>query len=131
MIPQEPRETITCRRVHAISHLFIDDPGYMNYVFNVDRSELSASPEKMARQADRLSGIDHQQALLVRVALDIWAGTKFTRISSLFAELHVSRLEKVVAALLFLNVVGGCACPRCKRRPTLSTTEEAARDTNH
>ena len=127
----EPGKIITCWRSHAISHIFADDPQFINFVFSEDRSELHNSPSKLVRQVEYLDGIDRQQALLVRVALDIWGGTKFTRLSALYAELSDFRLDNVIRALVLLHQTAGCNCPMCKRRPNLSTRNSSATTINN
>lgn len=130
MKPLEPLETTACSRLHAISHIFADDPHLLNFLFTGDRSELNWPRETAVRMADRMAGFDTQHAILIRVALDLWSDTRYTRLSTLYS-LSDNRLDSVVRALLFLNTTRGCGCPLCRRRPTPSTDRDAATTSNN
>ena len=129
MYSSEPRETTACSRLHAISHIFADDPEMLDFCFTPDRYGLNEAREKTVRRADTMDGIDFEKAILVRVAMDLWADTKYTRLSTLYS-LSNHRLDSVVRALMFLNTTGGCGCPRCRRRPSPSTEPRATTSSN-
>ena len=126
MYQYEALETTACSVLHAISHVFANDPQIIDFLFSTDRSELNWPRDKTVRRADRLDGIDREQAILARVTVDLWDAMRYTRLSTL-TSLSAERLEGVCRALLFLNATRGCACRLCSRRRDLSTDRGAAK----
>lgn len=102
-----------CNRHHAISLLFANDPDLLDFLFVSDRSQLYwASSHEAAFTASMMR---RERSLLVRVGLDIWNGTGFSRVPEIL-DLNEHRFEAFVLAMEALWSTRGCHCLNCIQR---------------
>ncbi len=91
-------ETVPCKRWHAISILFANDPSLLNFLFTPSRDELSSSPEDLLCWSGALSS---GQQILIKIALDIWSGAAQASLEEILATLDSYRFENFLLALEF------------------------------
>jgi hypothetical protein len=103
-----------CNRHHAISLLLANDPDLLDFLFTSDRSQLCwETPHDAAFSA---SMMQREQSLLVRIALDIWNETGFSRLPEVYQELSEHRFEGFLLAMEALGSSRGCHCLSCIHR---------------
>lgn len=111
-----------CNRKHAISLLFSNDPDLLDFLFTSDRSRLDwDSPYEAAFAA---SMMQRERFILVKIALDIWSCTGYSRLPEIYQQLGSERFEAFVLATEQLWGLRGCHCLGCSQRlhPVLGPT---------
>jgi hypothetical protein len=103
-----------CNRKHAISLLFSNDSDLLEFFFTEDRESMAwDSPYEAAFVSGMMS---RERAILIRVALDIWNSTEFSRLPEICQILGKERFEAFTMAMELLWGMRGCHCLGCTQR---------------
>lgn len=103
-----------CHRKHAISLLCSNDPDLLDFLFTPDRRHLCWETAQDA--AFTASMMRRERSLLVRISLDIWNGTGFSRLPEVYQCLNEVRFEAFTLAMESLWGSRGCHCLSCIQR---------------
>ena len=112
-----------CNRKHAISLLLSNDPDLLDFLFTPDRSRLDwDNPHEAAFTA---SMMQRERFILVKIALDIWNCTGYSRLPEIYQHLGSERFEAFSLAMEQLWGLKGCHCLGCSQRlhPPLGHTQ--------
>ena len=103
-----------CTRQHSISLLLSNDPDLLDFLFTPCRTRLNW--ETPAEAAFATGMMDRERSVLVRIALDIWNSTGFSRLPEVYQQLNEVRFEAFTLALESLWGRRGCHCISCVQR---------------
>jgi len=103
-----------CNRKHSISLLFSNDSDLLEFFFTPGREAMAwDSPSEAAFVTGMMK---RERAILVRVALDIWNSTGFSRLPEIYQVLGSERFEAFTLAMEQLWARRGCHCLGCIQR---------------
>lgn len=108
-----------CNRYRAVALLLGEDPGLVRFIFDEQLRTLAASPRALSREAEL---IGWKASVQVDIALDIWCGSRRTRLIDVLRALDAARYDCFTAALEYYvaSGAGGCRCKDClQRRPRI------------